>query len=174
MSVQGENKPQSRLDISGLSPEKQAFLEANPKLLKNIEEAIPKQVEKLRTQKKRRRKGKAKWQRELEETMDKARSRAENIRGKAEKLRREYMMDPHLRSINEKLRAKADVGSKGLVCPECGESDRGNKMNRRPWCMKCNMPLIRKDKVAKWLKRPSVKAVRKDLREEFKRRGLDF
>ncbi|GAH68856.1 unnamed protein product, partial [marine sediment metagenome] len=40
----------------------------------------------------------------------------------------------------------------GLVCPVCGEGDEGNRMNGKPWCMKCNAPLMTVEKAADWVK----------------------
>jgi len=33
-----------------------------------------------------------------------------------------------------------------LICPVCGEADKGNKKNSVPFCFKCNVSLIQKDK----------------------------
>lgn len=41
----------------------------------------------------------------------------------------------------------------GLICPQCGDPDRRNTMNGRPWCMKCNVELMPKTKVEKWNKK---------------------
>ena len=58
------------------------------------------------------------------------------------------MMDPNLRKINDlaKSRIMSKIsGSTGeMTCPECGERDRGNKMNKTPWCMKCGVALAEK------------------------------
>jgi len=38
-----------------------------------------------------------------------------------------------------------------LVCPCCGEGDNGNRMNGKPWCIKCNVALASKAKMKKWM-----------------------
>ena len=128
------------LDISNLSQKQQTFLKANPDFLKSLEAEIPKQVQKIHTRKLHVNKGKAKWQRDLEE---------------AERLRREY--DPLLREIQEKMTRKEEFLSGGLVCPVCQEPDKGNKMNGKAWCMKCNAPLLPKSKAEKWKKLGNIK-----------------
>jgi hypothetical protein len=98
-------------------------------------------------------KGRAKWQRDLGKIMD-----------RAEKLRREY--DPLLREIQDKFNRKLDVvEGDSLVCPQCGEGDKGNKMNGKRWCLKCNVPLVPKSQ-AKWLK---IKVLRGSLKEDIDR-----
>ena len=61
-----------------------------------------------------------------------------------------FMINPHMREITETLRKKHD--SVGLVCPVCGGGDEGNRMNGKPWCMKCNAPLMTVKKMAGWVK----------------------
>jgi len=56
-----------------------------------------------------------------------------------------------------------------LVCPVCGEPDRGNKMNGKPWCFKCSTLLIPRDKLDKWKKSPRIKVADKSLRRELRR-----
>jgi len=152
------------IDISQVSPEKRAFLKVNPELLKSLEQQIPKQVAGMQKREEKLRKGKAKWQRDLDR-------RVEKLRAKADQLRQDYMMDPRLREIQNKLLRKLDVvkGDKSLVCPKCGEGDYGNKMNGKPWCFKCNVPLMPKDQVAKWLKLPNLKPLRSSLRDDVER-----
>jgi len=144
----------SRIDVSNLSQEKRAFLKANPALLKSLEQEIPKQVSGVQKREEKLRKGKAKWQRDLEY---------------AEKLRREY--DPLLRDIQDKMLRKLDIvkGDNSLVCAECGEGDKGNKMNGKPWCFKCNVPLVTKGNVAKWMKLPKMKVLRSSLKDDVGR-----
>jgi len=165
------------IDSSQLSPEQQAFLKANPELLKSLGQEIPKQAARVQTRQKKLSKGKSKLQRDLEEIDHKV----AKAKRRADELRREYMVNPHLREINEKCSSTADRGSKGLVCPVCGEPNgayakggKPNKKGEKPWCLKCDSPLVPADKLAKWRKMPNVKAVRKSLNDEFKRRGLDF
>jgi len=59
--------------------------------------------------------------------------------------------DPHLREITENLRRAHATGG-GLICPGCGDTDHGNRMGKKPWCMKCNLPLMSAEKAAKWVK----------------------
>ena len=60
-----------------------------------------------------------------------------------------WMLDPNLRKMNDmansRIRAQI-VGTGKLTCPECGDRDMGNKMNKTPWCMKCNVALASKGK----------------------------
>jgi hypothetical protein len=142
------------IDLSQLSPEKRAFLKANPELLKSLEAQIPKQIAGVQKREEKLEKTKAKWQRDVD---------------KAEKLRREY--DPLLREIQDKLLRKLDVvkGEDSLVCPKCGEGDTGNKMNGKPWCFKCNVTLVPKSQVAKWLKLPKTKVLRRSFKDDVDR-----
>jgi hypothetical protein len=146
------------IDISQLPQEKRAFLKANPEFLKSLEQQIPKQVAAVQKREEKLEKTKAKWQRDLDEA-----------KGRAEKLRREH--DPLLREIQDKLLRKLDVvkGEDSLVCPKCGEGDHGNKVNGKPWCFKCQVPLVPKDVVAKWLKLPKMKVLRRSLKDDVHR-----
>jgi rubrerythrin len=150
------------IDLSNLSQEKRAFLKANPELLKSLEEQIPRQVAGVQKRVEKREKGKAKWQRDLED-VDR---RVQEAKDRAEKLRREY--DPLLREIQGKLLRKLDVvkSEDSLVCPKCGEGDKGNKMNGKPWCFKCNVTLVPKSQVAKWMNLPKMKALRRSLKDD--------
>jgi hypothetical protein len=83
--------------------------------------------------------------REVEEKVAEARKHADRIRREAE------FLSPPMREITENLRRKHGSGS-GLICPRCGETDsRGNRLNGRPWCMKCNLPFVTREKAAKWV-----------------------
>ena len=158
------------IDLSELSSEKRAFLKCNPELLKSLEETIPSQVSRVNARKAKENKGKSKLQRYLED-VDR---RVEDAKRKEDKLRREYMMDPNLRKINEnyqKLIVKSESGS-SLVCPKCNESDHGNKMNKQPWCMKCNTSLIPKNMLEKYKKMPEVKFAPNALKNELHRLNL--
>lgn len=101
--------------------------------------------------------GKPKWQQDLADTMR-----------KVDALRYKYVTDPHLREIEQKLLAKAPILS-DLVCPACGEGNKGNRMNGKPWCMKCNVPLIPKRKLEAWLKLPEIKVSHSSLKDEIER-----
>lgn len=159
------------IDMSNLSKEKRVFLKATPGLLRSLEQAIPQKVATINRREKRR--GLSKLQRDL----DRIDKKVKAARRRAKEARE--ITDKHLREINEKYRSTADRGSKGLVCPVCGEPNgayakgKPNKKGGKPWCLKCDSPLVAKDKLAKWRKMPNVKAVRKSM-SEFKRRGLDF
>jgi len=164
------------IDLSNLSQEKRAVLKANPGLLKSLERAIPTKIQSVNRGRNRRKHGKSKIQRELQEIDEKvraARQRAEEARGTT---------DENLREINRKWLEIAGFtpGDKQLVCPVCGEPSgaytsggKPNKQYGKPWCLKCNSPLVPKDKLAKWRKMPKVKE-HGSFKDEFKRRGLDF
>jgi len=123
----------------------------------------PKQWEWFQNKKTKKAKGKAKWQREMEE-MD----NIGDAKARAEELRRQY--DPELMRINANLERKlGTVG--GLRCPKCGEPDRHNKMNGKPWCLKCNVPLESPFLVKK--RSPDVKALPKTKRLDATFRGLN-
>lgn len=153
------------IDLSNLSQEKRAFLKVYPELLENLEKEIPKQVAGFKKREEKRRRGKAKWQHDLED-VDR---RVEEARRKADKLRREYMLDPALREINRKFMDKVEAVAGKLICPQCGEGDKGNRMNDKPWCFKCQAVLVPKDKLEKWQKLPKIKVVDKNLKDELKR-----
>ena len=138
------------IDISNLSPEKRAFLKANPDLLKSLEKALPKQVANFELQREKLIQGKAKWQQDIE---------------KATGLLTKYMQDPILREIEQKL-LRVDALNTKLVCPSCGENDRGNKMNGKPWCFKCNVTLVPKGEVANWQKLPKIKTLRRSFKDD--------
>jgi len=76
----------------------------------------------------------------------------EEMKSLREEMRmREIMNNPHAREITEELRRLHSAGG-GLVCPSCGDTDHGNRMNNKPWCMKCNLPLMSLEKAANWVK----------------------
>jgi len=141
------------IDISQLDSEKRAFLKVNPALLESLETQIPKQVAGIQKRRKKLEKGKAKWQQDMDHRI-----------GEVEALRREY--DPELMKINRKFLPQPD---NGLVCPECGDNNHGNKMNGKSWCLECNEPLIPKNKIDAWEKMPKIRVIPKDLRNEIKR-----
>ena len=82
--------------------------------------------------------------REIEAEVAEARVHADRVRG--EML---IMDDPHLREITEALMARHRTDGE-LVCPNCGETNHGNKMNKKPWCMKCSLPLMTAEKAKNW------------------------
>jgi len=61
-----------------------------------------------------------------------------------------FMTDPAMREITENLKRKHSAG--GLICPVCGGREEGNRMNGKPWCMKCNAPLMTLEKAIGWVK----------------------
>ena len=82
---------------------------------------------------------------EIEATVSEARLNADRVRAEMR-----VMSDPHMREITMNLRKRHSVDS--LVCPNCGEGDHGNRMGKQPWCMKCNLPLMSREKAEKWIK----------------------
>lgn len=190
------------IDISQLSPEKRAFLMVNPELLKSLEQVIPRQVSRVKKRQEKLRKGKSKLQCDLEDITKKEReprAEAERLRKKFGRLKRkatskdqkemaelkrkmreyEFRLDPNLRKLQRKLMERQDVirEDKELVCPKCGEAwnkSEANRMNGKPWCLKCDSPLVPKEQVAKWKEMLKIKSVRDTLKDEFKRRELDF
>lgn len=83
---------------------------------------------------------------------------------RAETLRRLY--NPLLRRVTERNRAISK-----LVCPTCGKGDKGNRMDQKPWCFNCNVPLVKPNQVKRWMK---VKVLKKGLDDDTLRkiRGL--
>jgi len=142
LSVQVESKHNSVLEVA-------LFAEA------------PRQYERFQRNKLKREKGKAKWQREIEDIDVKV----ADAKAHAEELRRQY--DPELMRITANLERK--IGFIGLRCSRCGEPDRGNKMNGKAWCMKCNVPLESPFPVKKRL--PNVKVLPKSKRLDVTFRG---
>jgi formylmethanofuran dehydrogenase subunit E len=124
----------------------------------------PKQWKRFQKSELNRSKGKAKWQREIEEIDGKV----ADAKVRAEELRRQY--DPELMRINANLERKLGVPVGGLRCPKCGEPDRHNTMNGKPWCMKCNVALESPFLVKKHL--PSIKVLPKTKRLDATFRGL--
>ena len=124
----------------------------------------PKQWKRFQKNKLKREKGKAKWQREIDEIDGKV----ADAKAHVEELRRQY--DPELMRINANLGRKYGV-SGGLKCPVCGEENHGNVMNGKPWCMKDNVALESPFLVKKHLLDVKVLPKQKRLEQTF--RGLD-
>lgn len=154
------------IDTSNLGPEQQEWLKANPEFLKGLEADIPRQLAYAEASQRKKDKGKAKWQRELESVT----RRVDEAKRHAEELQRRY--DPELMKINQRFMETTVKGDNELVCPVCMEGDNNNKMNGKPWCIKCNSPLIPKSKVEKWKKLPNVKVVSQD--SKMKRSNFDL
>ena len=125
----------------------------------------PEQWERFQQNKAKRVKGLPKWKRELEDIDGKVADAWAN----AEELRRQY--DPELMRINANLDRKMDTPVGGLRCPKCGEPDKHNKMNGKPWCIKCNVALESPFQVKKRL--PDMKALPKSKRLDVTFKGLD-
>ena len=98
--------------------------------------------------------------------VDAVEKKADSIRKKSEELRR--LHDPSLKRITENYKLKNDIQGVILVCPKCGDSDHGNKMNGKPWCMSknCNVELVPVKKIAKWvdIRRGNMNSVYRKLR----------
>ena len=125
----------------------------------------PKQWERFQRNKRKREKGKAKWQREIED-ID---SKVAGVKTKAEEVRRKY--NPELMRIEKLYTAKNPSASSLLVCPVCGELDRYNRMNGKPWCFKCNVAFESPFQVKKGF--PNIKVLPKTKRIETTFRRLD-
>lgn len=125
----------------------------------------PKQWTRFQARKAKRDKGKTKWQREIDE-ID---SKMTDAKTRAEELRRQY--NPKLMQIVTNLDRKIGMPVGALRCPKCGEPDRQNKMNGKPWCMKCNVALESPFLVKKRL--PYMKTLPKTKRLDVTFRGLD-
>lgn len=119
--------------------------------------AVPKKFERYQTNRLKREHGKVKWQQEIGK-----------VTARAEEVRRQY--DPELMRIDANLERK--VGSAiGFHCPKCGERDMGNRMEGKPWCMKCNVPLETPNPGNNRV--PSMKVLPKTRRLDVTFQGLD-
>lgn len=98
----------------------------------------------------------------------------ESVSREAEELREREMAKAEMLGQESTLRTQfphlyENVPSVSkIVCPECLELDMGNRMNKTPWCMKCNVPLVPQDKLDDYKKMPKVKVAKEDPR------GLTF
>lgn len=122
------------LDISGVDAKTKRLFKENPDLLKSLEESIPKQVDNYHRRKVKEELSKAAWQRD----MDIVNEKIKGFRSRAETIKRSH--DPMLKRATEHF-LKDIVRTEGLLCPKCGDPDFGNRMNKKPWCMKCNVAL---------------------------------
>lgn len=132
----------------------------------------PKQWERSVRNRLKRRKGKARWQREIEDMDSKvaaAKENAKDAKRTGEEMRRQC--DPELMRITANLERKMDSLVGELRCPKCGEPDRHNTMNGKAWCMRCNVPLESPFLVKKHL--PDVKMLPKTKGLNVTFRGLD-
>ena len=62
------------------------------------------------------------------------------LKKKEDETRKRLMRDPALHEVERK---PGGMTIPKLICPKCGESDRGNRMNGKPWCFRCNVALKR-------------------------------
>lgn len=62
------------------------------------------------------------------------------LKKKEDETRERLMRDPALHEVERK---PGGMTIPKLICPKCGESDRGNRMNGKPWCFRCNVALKR-------------------------------
>lgn len=146
------------LDISSVDPKTKLLLEENPELLKSLEATIPKQVNDYFHRKRKEEMSKAAWQRD----MDTVNTGIAGFRRRAEEIKRSR--DPLLMKANEHFLKK--IVRVGLVCPECGDPDHGNRMNKKPWCMKCNVALAPEGS------KSTMKTVKDKGRPTFTEKGL--
>jgi len=128
-----------------------------------LKKAAVLEVQKIRFRQAKLSKTKGQYQREMDD-----------VTQRIDEVKRKYRVNPALREIESQYAKLVLVETAcGLVCPECGEGDKGNKMNGKPWCFKCNAVLVPRDKVAK-LSKNIVKGSRKtlaDLVKEFVDKG---
>jgi hypothetical protein len=150
------------IDISQLPREKQAFLKANPELLKSLEDAIPREITRTKLRMEKIKRSHSKLQREIDEAVR-----------EAELYRQHY--NPILLQVEAAYLKRISVSFEGgeLICPICGESPNSNMYSNKgprgePWCVKCNSPLIDRKKLAKWVKEPKVKVLGKNFKVTFK------
>ena len=113
---------------------------------------------------------------EAQRSVEEAKRQAENIKRRIEKRRGEITETAEeLRRLNNPLLQRAmknfEVSKVDLVCPICGEGDKGNRMNEKPWCVNCNTQLIKYKLAEKWM---NVKVMGKGLDDDTLRkiRGL--
>ena len=92
------------------------------------------------------------WQRERVQTLIRDIGLLEKAIANSTKSRRQvalsrvepWQRNRNLRELNEKLARR--FGASKLHCPKCGDSDHGNRMNNKPWCVKCSVELVRTPK----------------------------
>jgi cytochrome c len=137
---------------------------SKPELEAALLAEAPRQWQHFQRDRSRRQRGKPKWQRDV----DDINGQAAGVKARAEEMRRQH--DPMLMRITANLERKAGVTS-GLHCPKCHDPDMGNKMNGKPWCLKCNVPLESPFLVKKSL--PDVKLLPKSKRLDVTFRGLN-
>lgn len=106
---------------------------------------------------------------DLKADIDNVRFEAMEARLKADSLEpnRGFFVEPShpLMEIYAKFMATLRAQEAKLVCPECGEPDRGNRVNKTPWCIKCNVPLVPRGKKKRNLHR--VRVITKEKNPTF-------
>ena len=70
----------------------------------------------------------------------------------------QLMQDPSIQRGMERF----SLPSQGLICPECGDVDHGNRMDKTPWCIKCNCALESPNK-KHGKKQPRIKRAEKKV-----------
>lgn len=117
---------------------------------------------------------------DIERKSEEARRHAERVRREAE-----IMRNTHAREITMDLRTRGAVKA-SATCPVCGDVGHGNRKNGKPWCMKCDAPILPKEKHGEWLSRqpdevewskgydePDVAVNRKKRRKEKEEKDHD-
>ena len=94
-------------------------------------------------------------------------SKVEAVQMKALELQstmQERVLDHPIMRIYRQIAKKTPVyeGKDPYVCPTCGGKYMGNILNKKPWCMKCGSPLVRKSKLKK-RRLPHIKVVSKKI-----------
>lgn len=88
-----------------------------------------------------------KQRKEIEEKVEGAKLHAERVRREAE-----IMWNPHAREITENLSKLHSVDS-GVICPKCHETNsHGNRNNGKPYCYRCQLQMMSREKAEKWIK----------------------
>lgn len=92
------------------------------------------------------------WKRSQEKGVREVPPEAEKAIARAERMRRQAGIDIaqkrseielFQRDMWERTNHKTHVKLESpLRCPECGDVDHHNRMNGKPWCMKCNCVLV--------------------------------
>lgn len=87
-------------------------------------------------------------------TVEEIQRQCKDIKEKSERIRREAEIksNPHYREITDNLRKIHSVEG-GVICPQCGETDsHGNTSEGKPFCYKCQLIMISKEKAENWIK----------------------
>ena len=110
-------------------------MDKNVELEKELLVQAPLEWNRFQANKKKKSRGKSKFQ----QTMEDAERRVDELRQKYR------MHSPTLRDIEQKYNQKFPaINTSKLICPQCNGNDKGNVMNGKPYCFKCNIALVRK------------------------------